>query len=98
MTRLEFLLGKQLPYVGVAMLSFVSCRGAGRAAVPACRSRAASPTLRSAALIYVLASTGFGLLISIFARTQIAAIFGGGDPHDPAGRAILRHARRRSPR
>ena len=26
-------------------------------------------------LLYVLASTGFGLLISVFARTQTAAIF-----------------------
>ena len=33
------------------------------------------PTLVLGAVIYVLASTGFGLLISVFATTQTAAIF-----------------------
>ena len=40
-----------------------------------CRSRAASLTLVLGGVIYVLASTGFGLLISVFASTQTAAIF-----------------------
>ena len=34
------------------------------------------PALALGALLYVTATTGFGLLISTFARTQIAALFG----------------------
>ena len=33
------------------------------------------PTLALGGLLYVMASTGFGLLISVFAATQTAAIF-----------------------
>jgi ABC-type multidrug transport system permease subunit len=73
-TRLEFLLGKQLPYFGVALIQFgtlvalaillfrVPLKGSGA-------------TLLLGGIIYVLASTGFGLLISVFATTQTAAIF-----------------------
>jgi ribosome-dependent ATPase len=34
------------------------------------------PALAAAALLYLTASTGLGLLMSAFARTQIAALFG----------------------
>ena len=34
------------------------------------------PTLRRRHLIYVTATTAYGMLISTFARTQIAALFG----------------------
>ena len=34
------------------------------------------PTLLLGALIYVTATTGYGMLISAFSRTQIAALFG----------------------
>ncbi|WP_018410672.1 ribosome-associated ATPase/putative transporter RbbA [Methyloversatilis thermotolerans] len=72
-TRLEFLLGKQLPYVGVSMLSFfglvvLAVYGFD---VPLKGSLA---TLSLAALIFVTATTGLGLLMSSFARTQIAAL------------------------
>jgi ribosome-dependent ATPase len=73
-TRLEFLVGKQLPYIAVAMLSFVSLVALAMAlfGVPVTGSLAA---LTVGALLYVVASTGFGLLVSSFVRTQIAAIF-----------------------
>jgi ribosome-dependent ATPase len=73
-TRLEFLLGKQLPYIVVAMVSFVSLLGLALFLfqVPVQGSLAA---LTVGALLYVIASTGFGLLVSSFVRTQIAAIF-----------------------
>ncbi|MDF2141666.1 ribosome-associated ATPase/putative transporter RbbA [Paenirhodobacter sp. CAU 1674] len=74
-TRFEFLLGKQLPYVALGMVNF-----AGLVAlavfvfgVPVSGSL---PALTLAALLYVTVSTGMGLLISSFMSSQIAAIFG----------------------
>ncbi|WP_423820654.1 ribosome-associated ATPase/putative transporter RbbA [Salinisphaera sp. SPP-AMP-43] len=74
-TRLEFVLGKQLPYIALAMLSFVLlCLVAvGFFGVPLTGSVIA---LATAALIYAAATTAMGLLISAFIRSQIAAIFG----------------------
>ncbi|MCH7343786.1 ribosome-associated ATPase/putative transporter RbbA [Pelomonas sp. CA6] len=73
-TRTEFLLGKQLPYLVLAMLNFfllvllaVTVFG-----VPLKGSLAA---LTLAALLYVTAATGLGLLASTFTRSQIAALF-----------------------
>ena len=73
-TRLEFLLGKQLPYVLVAMLSFASLLLLALLLfqVPV---KGSIPALVSGALLFVIASTGFGLLVSTFVKTQIAAIF-----------------------
>lgn len=74
-TRLEFLLGKQLPYVGVALVSFVSLLLLMLLLfeVPLKGSLAA---LTAGVLLYVIAITAFGLVISTFVSTQIAAIFG----------------------
>jgi ribosome-dependent ATPase len=73
-TRLEFLLGKQLPYIVIAMISFISLLAMALFLfrVPVAGSVAA---LSVGALLYVMASTGFGLLVSSFVKTQIAAIF-----------------------
>ncbi len=74
-TRFEFLLGKQLPYIGVAMLSFVMLllMTVFLFAVPLKGSLVA---LVLGALIYVSTTTGYGMFISSFANTQIAALFG----------------------
>jgi ribosome-dependent ATPase len=74
-TRLEFLLGKQLPYIVLGMINFFMLAALAVTAfgVPHKGSFAA---LTLAALLYVTVSTGFGLLMSSFAQTQIAAIFG----------------------
>ncbi|HMM52335.1 MAG TPA: ribosome-associated ATPase/putative transporter RbbA [Burkholderiaceae bacterium] len=74
-TRLEFLLGKQLPYVGMAMASFLLLTALAVTVfgVPLKGSFAA---LTIGALLYVVAATAMGLLISAFTRSQIAAIFG----------------------
>ena len=74
-TRLEFLLGKQLPYVGIAMLNFVlltllAVVGMG---VPFTGSL---PTFALGALLYTISATAMGLLMSSFMNSQIAAIFG----------------------
>jgi ribosome-dependent ATPase len=71
--RLEFVLGKQLPYVAVSFLSFFTLVGLAVALfrVPLKGSFAA---LVAGALLYVWTTTGLGLLVSAFTRTQIAAI------------------------
>jgi ribosome-dependent ATPase len=73
-TRLEFLAGKQLPYIGVALIQFVTLVALAILLfhVPL---KGSWGTLVLGGMIYVLASTGFGLLISVFAPTQTAAIF-----------------------
>lgn len=74
-TRLEFLLGKQLPYIALAMINFLILflMSLFIFHVPLKGSFA---TLSLGALIYVTATTGFGMLVSAFTRTQIAALFG----------------------
>ncbi len=74
-TRLEFLLGKQLPYVVVTMISFLLLLLQSQLVfhVPV---KGSLPALVVAALLYVVVTTGFGLLVSTFTRTQIAALFG----------------------
>jgi ribosome-dependent ATPase len=73
-TRTEFLLGKQLPYIMLAMLNFLlmSVLAVTMFGVPITGSFA---TLALAAFIFSIFSTGFGLFASIFTRSQIAAIF-----------------------
>lgn len=73
-TRLEFLLGKQLPYVGLAMLNFLlmSLLAVTAFDVPIKGSFLA---LSLAALIFAFVSTGMGLLASAVTRSQIAAMF-----------------------
>ena len=74
-TKLEFLLGKQLPYIGLGMLNFLllAALAVFVFGVPITGS---FPTLALAALLYVAIATGMGLLISTFMNSQIAAIFG----------------------
>ncbi len=74
-SRLEFLLGKQLPYIAVALISFVLLLIQSQLVfqVPIKGSLAA---LCLGAFLYVIVTTGFGLLISTFTSTQIAALFG----------------------
>ncbi|WP_158774235.1 ribosome-associated ATPase/putative transporter RbbA [Cobetia sp. L2A1] len=72
--KIEFLLGKQLPYIGIAMVSFVSLVvlmltlfGLG---IPG-----SLLALVSGALLFTTAATAFGLVVSSFVGSQIAAIF-----------------------
>jgi ribosome-dependent ATPase len=73
-TRIEFLVGKQLPYVIIALISFVTLLLMAYFLfhVPV---RGSFLTLLAGVLAYVCGSTGFGLLISSFTSTQVAAIF-----------------------
>jgi ribosome-dependent ATPase len=73
-TRFEFLLGKQMPYFGVALIQFATLVALAILLfrVPL---KGSGATMLLGGVIYVLATTGFGLLISVFATTQTAAIF-----------------------
>ena len=74
-TRLEFLLGKQFPYVVLSMLSFLllTLLAVTVFGVP---MKGSFLALSVAALLYVISATAMGLLFSTFVRSQIAAIFG----------------------
>ncbi|WP_296807847.1 ribosome-associated ATPase/putative transporter RbbA [Thiocapsa sp.] len=71
----EFLLGKQLPYVSLALLSYLMLlvMALFLFRVPLTGSLVG---LTLGAVLFVFASTGLGLLMSTFMRTQIAAVFG----------------------
>ncbi len=73
-TRIEFLLGKQIPYIGVAMANFalMFLMALFVFQVPL---KGSFLTLLFGALIYVTTTTGYGMVISAFASTQIAALF-----------------------
>ncbi|MBK5934792.1 ribosome-dependent ATPase [Rhodovulum imhoffii] len=72
--KLEFLLGKQAPYILLAMVSFVLLL-AMLLEVFGLRIQGSLGALVGGAVLYVTAATGFGLVISSFVRSQIAAIF-----------------------
>lgn len=70
----EFLLGKQIPYLFLGCVSamMLVTLMVGQFGVPIQGSLAA---FALGALLYVFAMTAFGLLISAFVRSQVAAIF-----------------------
>jgi len=74
-TRLEFLLGKQIPYIVLSALSFLllTLLAVTVFGVP---FKGSFLALATAALLYVAASTAIGLLISTFTKSQVAALFG----------------------
>ncbi|RQH11837.1 ribosome-associated ATPase/putative transporter RbbA [Bradyrhizobium sp. RP6] len=73
-TRLEFLLGKQLPYAAISLVSFATLM---LLAVFVFRVPPKGPfvILLLSTVIYVIATTGFGQLVSSFTQTQVAAVF-----------------------
>ncbi len=74
-TRIEFLLGKQLPYIALAMVNFAELFAMAILlfGVPL---KGSFVTLALGALLYVAATTGIGVLVSAFTSTQIAALIG----------------------
>ena len=73
-SRTEFLLGKQLPYIGIGMASFLVMT-AMAVLVFGVPIKGDPLALALGALLYVVTTTGIGLLMSAFTRTQIAALF-----------------------
>jgi ribosome-dependent ATPase len=73
-SKAEFLMGKQVPYVAVGMLAFILMVLMALVVfqVPVKGSFGA---LALGALLYVFSTCGFGQLVSTFTRTQVAAVF-----------------------
>jgi ribosome-dependent ATPase len=73
-SKFEFLMGKQFPYVVVGMLTFVLLVLMAYVVfrVPVKGSFGA---LAIGALLYVFSTCGFGQLVSTFTKTQVAAVF-----------------------
>ncbi len=74
-TRLEFILGKQIPYIIFAMISFLIVIAMALALfhIPI---KGSVPGLILGGFLYVAATTGLGLIISSFTKSQVAALFG----------------------
>ena len=74
-TRLEFLIGKQLPYIALGMINFATMvlLAVFVFGIPI---KGSLLTLTLGALLYVTCATGLGLLMSSVLNSQIAAIFG----------------------
>ena len=73
-TQFEYLIGKQLPYIAVAMIAFFALL---LIAIFIFRVPPKGPflVLLVGTIVYVVATVGFGVLISSFTRTQVAAVF-----------------------
>lgn len=76
-TRIEFIIGKQFPYIAISMMSFFGLIALAVFIfnVPL---KGSLLLLSLGALLYVAATTGLGLLMSTFTKTQIAALAGTG--------------------
>jgi ribosome-dependent ATPase len=74
-TRTEFILGKQIPYVGLAMVNYLTLVAIA-VFVFDVELKGSFWALTAGTLLYCIAATGMGLLLSTFLRSQIAALFG----------------------
>ncbi|MEA4871635.1 MAG: ribosome-associated ATPase/putative transporter RbbA [Synergistaceae bacterium] len=73
-SRAEFLMGKQLPYIAIAMLNFVMMTFLAVTVfnVPI---KGSLPAMAIGTLFFVIFSTGIGLFSSTLTKSQIAAMF-----------------------
>lgn len=73
LTRLEFLVAKLIPYVGIALINLVIMwlLVMNVFGVP---FKGSIVLFLGASLLYVIATTSIGMLVSVFVRTQIAAM------------------------
>ncbi|MFO0959683.1 MAG: ribosome-associated ATPase/putative transporter RbbA [Isosphaeraceae bacterium] len=73
-TRVEFLTGKQLPYIAIGMVNYaiLLAMTVGVFGVPL---KGSGLMLTLCTLLYVVATTGVGMLISTFTGSQVAAVF-----------------------
>ena len=72
--RLEYLVGKQLPYVAVGMLNFFIL-AAMALVVFGVPIKGSFLFLALTTLLYVITTTGIGMMISTFTTSQVAAVF-----------------------
>jgi ribosome-dependent ATPase len=75
LSRLEFLTGKQIPYICLGYINFLLMLAMALVVfhVPV---KGSFPVLALTVPVYLGATTAYGMMISAFARTQIAALFG----------------------
>lgn len=73
-TRSEFLIGKQVPYVVLGLLNFLVMTGMA-VFVFGVPVKGSFFALALAALLFVGFATGLGMFASVFTRSQIAALF-----------------------
>lgn len=73
-SRLDFLIGKQIPYVIVGFASFLSLVAMALFLFGA-PLKGSPAALAVGAFVYLVATTAIGLFISAFVRSQIAALF-----------------------
>ena len=73
-SRLEYLLGKQLPYIAIGMINFfiLTLLALMVFAVPI---KGSFLMLTLCTLLYVMATTGLGMVTSTFTGSQVAAVF-----------------------
>lgn len=72
--RLEYLIGKQLPYVAIGMINFfilVALAGL----VFGVSIKGSFLVLTLCTLLYIIVTTGVGMVTSTFTKTQVAAVF-----------------------
>ena len=72
--RLEYLLGKQLPYIVIGMINYFIL-AAMAVVVFAVPIKGSFLVLTLCTLLYVTATTGVGMVISTFTSSQVAAVF-----------------------
>jgi ribosome-dependent ATPase len=72
--RLEYLLGKQLPYIVIGMINFFILALIAQI-VFGVSIKGSFLVLTAATLLYVIATTGVGMVTSTFTKTQVAAVF-----------------------
>ena len=72
--RLEYLLGKQLPYLAIGMINFFILTALALVVfgVPI---KGSFLMLTFCTLLYVMATTGIGMVTSTFTSSQVAAVF-----------------------
>ncbi len=72
--RTEFLIGKQLVYIGITLMNFAILT-ALVVLVLGVPLRGDPLVLLLASFVYAVAATGFGLLVSMMSATQVTAVF-----------------------
>ncbi len=72
--RLEYLLGKQIPYVAIGMLNYFILVAIA-AIVFGVTIKGSFLVLTLCTLLYVIVTTGVGMVTSTFTKTQVAAVF-----------------------
>ncbi|TDE37560.1 ribosome-associated ATPase/putative transporter RbbA [Antarcticimicrobium sediminis] len=72
--RVEFLIGKQLVYIGITLLNFVILT-ALVVTVLGVPLKGDPVALVLGALLYAVAATGYGLVVSMLTKTQVTAVF-----------------------